>query len=116
MMWGMGWGRCELVGILITGAIGLRVGVPRPVVNTQTLAPEPTWAVTDSTSLPGVHNRFNPGSVAYSGKSSTSVTGDVPPFLAAPADFIPSVINPSRIFPGEGFRSKPEPPAWARPL
>ena len=38
----------------------------------------------------------------------------VPPFLAAPADFIASVIKPSLIFPGEGFISKPEWTAFAR--
>src|SRR5262249_10186991 len=70
----------EFVEILITGAIGLPVGVPSPVVKRTTFAPEPTCAETDSTSLPGVHKRFKPAVVAYSGKSSTAVTGDVPPF------------------------------------
>ena len=59
--------RFELVEIFRTGAIGFPVGVPNPVVNRITLAPAPTCAETDSTSLPGVHCRFNPGSVQYSG-------------------------------------------------
>jgi len=32
-----------------------------------------------------------------------SVIGELPPFFAAPADFIASVINPSLILPGDGL-------------
>ena len=46
--------------IFITGAIGLPVGVPRPVVNTTTCAPPPTMPVTDSTSRPGVSITVSP--------------------------------------------------------
>ena len=46
--------------IFITGAIGLPVGVPRPVVNTTTCAPPPTMPVTDSTSSPGVSMTVSP--------------------------------------------------------
>src|SRR5437588_81239 len=67
MMSGMRLANAEFEDILITGAIGLPVGVPNPVVNRTTFAPAATWAVTHSTSFPGVHKRFNPGSVAYSG-------------------------------------------------
>ena len=49
------------------GVMGFPVGVPRPVVNRTTFAPAPTWAVTHSTSFPGVHCKFNPGTVAGSG-------------------------------------------------
>ena len=42
-------------------------------------------------------------------RSMTSVTGELPPFRAAPADFMASVISPSRIFPGEGLFSNPAP-------
>ena len=45
--------------ILTTGATGLPVGVPRPVVKRMRLTPAPTCAVTLSTSLPGVHSRLN---------------------------------------------------------
>ena len=50
-----------------TGAIGFPVGVPKPVVNSTTLAPAPTCAVTHSTSFPGVHCKFRPATVEYSG-------------------------------------------------
>ena len=46
--------------IFITGAIGLPVGVPSPVVNTTTCAPPPTMPVTDSTSSPGVSMTVSP--------------------------------------------------------
>ena len=46
--------------ILITGAIGLPVGVPSPVVKTTTCAPPPTMPVTDSTSSPGVSITVSP--------------------------------------------------------
>ena len=46
---------------LTTGTAGFPVGVPKPVVNKIILAPDPASAVVDSTSFPGVHNRFNPG-------------------------------------------------------
>ncbi len=49
-----------------TGAIGLPVGVPRPVVKSMMLAPAPASAVVLSTSLPGVHNKLSPGFVTYS--------------------------------------------------
>ena len=104
----------EFVAIFTTGAIGFPVGVPSPVVKSTRLAPAPVCAVTASTSLPGVHSRFSPGVVAYSGKSSTSFTGATPPLRAAPADLIASVISPSSIFPGDGFISKPECTARAR--
>ena len=39
--------------------------------------------------------------------------GEVPPFLAAPADLMASVMRPSRMLPGEGLASKPEPQALA---
>ena len=60
-------GQAELVESFTTGAMGLPVGVPSPVVNKTTLAPAPTCAVTHSTSFPGVHCRLSPGSVEYSG-------------------------------------------------
>ena len=41
------------------------------------------------------------------------MTGAVPPFRAAPADFIASVNRPSRMLPGDGFISNPEPTACA---
>ena len=44
-----------LVESFSTGAIGLPVGVPSPVVKSTRFAPAPTCAVTHSTSLPGVH-------------------------------------------------------------
>ena len=49
------------VDTFITGTAGLPVGVPSPVVNKIKLAPEPARPVVDSTSLPGVHNKFKPG-------------------------------------------------------
>ncbi|MNF89106.1 hypothetical protein D3C84_716180 [compost metagenome] len=52
--------------IFTTGAIGLPVGVPKPVVNNTILAPEPTIAVVHSTSFPGVHNNVKPASLIYS--------------------------------------------------
>src|SRR5215472_16067180 len=67
MMSAMRAASCEFVEIFTTGAIGLPVGVPRPVVNNTTLAPAAVCAVTHSTSLPGVHSRFSPGRVANSG-------------------------------------------------
>src|SRR5579859_695029 len=67
IMSGMRCASLELVETLTTGAMGLPVGVPNPVVKSTTLEPEPTLPVTASTSLPGVHSRFKPGSVAYSG-------------------------------------------------
>ena len=51
---------------LITGVTGFPVGVPRPVVKRMMLAPEPARPVVDSTSLPGVQRRFNPGMLTYS--------------------------------------------------
>ena len=56
-----------LVAILTTGAIGLPVGVPKPVVNKTIFAAAATTAVVDSTSLPGVHNKLRPGLVTFSG-------------------------------------------------
>ncbi|MNH42859.1 hypothetical protein D3C86_1536440 [compost metagenome] len=56
-----------LLDILTTGAIGFPVGVPNPVVKSTILAPEPTSAVVDSTSLPGVQSKFKPGLVTFSG-------------------------------------------------
>src|SRR5437899_11674719 len=67
MMSGMRWLSAVLVEILITGAIGFPVGVPNPVVNMTMLAPEPTCAVTASTSLPGEQSKLRPDCVAYSG-------------------------------------------------
>src|SRR5271156_3021831 len=58
--------KVELVEIFTTGATGFPVGVPSPVVKSTTLAPAATWAVTHSTSFPGVHCKFSPGSVEYS--------------------------------------------------
>src|SRR5579862_1300924 len=55
MMSGIRWASAELVEIFTTGAMGLPVGVPSPVVKSTTLAPAATCAVTHSTSLPGVH-------------------------------------------------------------
>src|SRR5579863_8963801 len=104
----------ELVEILRTGATGLPVGVPRPVVKRTRFAPAPAWAVTHSTSLPGVQRRLRPGVFAYSGKSRTSRTGATPPLRAAPADLMASVVRPSSMLPGEGFISKPECTALAR--
>src|SRR5688500_14382136 len=49
----------------------------------------------------------------YSAYCNTSATGAVPPFFAAPADLMASVIRPSLIFAGEGFISKPDPTASA---
>src|SRR5215204_5273495 len=80
----------ELEDNFTTGAIGLPVGVPSPVVKRTIFAPDPTSAVVLSTSLPGVQSRFNPGFFTFSGYSGTLVTGDVPPFLAAPADLLAS--------------------------
>ena len=48
------------------------------------------------------------------GLAELDLDWDAPPFFAAPADFIASVINPSRMFPGEGFISNPESTAFAR--
>src|SRR5215472_6805055 len=67
MMSAIRWASCELDEIFTTGAIGFPVGVPRPVVNSTKFAPAATCAVTHSTSLPGVHNKFRPGSVTHSG-------------------------------------------------
>jgi len=44
----------------------LPVGVPSPVVNKIKFAPAAAWPVVDSTSLPGVHTKFNPGLTAGS--------------------------------------------------
>src|SRR5580693_1770749 len=84
MMSAMRLASCELVEIFTTGATGLPVGVPRPVVKSTRFAPAPACAVTHSTSLPGVQSRFRPDVVAYCGKSSTSRTGATPPLRAAP--------------------------------
>src|SRR5450432_2126727 len=73
MMSAMRSARVEFVDSLMTGVIGFPVGVPSPVVNRTTLAPAPTCAVTHSTSFPGVHCRFNPGAVEYSGQSRAAV-------------------------------------------
>ena len=106
-----------LVASLTTGAIGLPVGVPRPVVKSTTLAPAPTCAVVASTSLPGVQSRLSPGVRGVLGiVEHVGHRRELPPFRAAPADFIASVINPSLMLPGEGFMSKPEPTACARAL
>jgi hypothetical protein len=56
---GMLGGGDRVAGTLMTGAMGLPVGVPKPVVKSTTVAPEPTSAVVDSTSLPGVQSRFS---------------------------------------------------------
>ena len=47
--------------------MGFPVGVPSPVVNNTRFAPAPTCAVTHSTSFPGVHWRWRPGTLEYSG-------------------------------------------------
>src|SRR5262249_14354446 len=67
MMSCMRWARLPFVESFTTGVMGFPVGVPRPVVNKTMLAPAPTCAVTHSTSFPGVHWRFSPGSREYSG-------------------------------------------------
>src|SRR6188768_1451404 len=56
----------ELLDTLIVGAMGFPVGVPNPVVNNIMVQPEPANAVVDSTSLPGVHNKCNPGLIICS--------------------------------------------------
>src|SRR5436189_513876 len=56
----------ELVAILIVGQTGLPVGVPNPVVNKIKVAPLAALPVVASTSLPGVHTKFNPGLTAGS--------------------------------------------------
>ena len=56
----------ELVATFITGQTGLPVGVPNPVVNKMSVAPEAAFPVVASTSLPGVHTRLKPGLVAAS--------------------------------------------------
>ena len=65
MMSAMRSASVELVEIFTTGATGLPVGVPRPVVKSTRFAPAPACAVTHSTSLPGVQSRLSPGVVAY---------------------------------------------------
>lgn len=42
--------------------------------------------------------------------------GEVPPFRAAPADLMASVMRPSLMFPGEGLVEKSEPTSLARVL
>jgi hypothetical protein len=59
MMSGMRLARVKFVESLMTGVIGLPVGVPRRVVNKTTVAPGPPWAVPHSTSLPSVHSSHN---------------------------------------------------------
>ena len=58
---------CAFPVILMTGAMGFPVGVPRPVVNTTTCAPPPTMPVTDSTSRPGVSMTVRPALVMRPG-------------------------------------------------
>ena len=53
--------RAVFVEIFIVGAAGLPVGVPRPVVNKMSVAPDAALPVVASTSLPGVQTRLNPG-------------------------------------------------------
>ena len=60
--------------ILMTGATGLPVGVPRPVVKTTTCAPPPTMPVTDSTSSPGVSMTVRPDFVMRPAYGTTSTT------------------------------------------
>ncbi|MNR54448.1 hypothetical protein D3C85_1746310 [compost metagenome] len=50
-----------LVATLMTGQMGLPVGVPRPVVNKINVAPDAVFPVVASTSLPGVQTKLSPG-------------------------------------------------------
>jgi hypothetical protein len=45
----------ELVDTLIVGQMGLPVGVPSPVVNKMSVAPDAAFPVVASVSLPGVN-------------------------------------------------------------
>ena len=56
----------KLEEIFKTGQIGLPIGLPKPVVNMITLAPEPAKPVVHSASLPGVQSKFKPDLVACS--------------------------------------------------
>ncbi|MNW10533.1 hypothetical protein D3C71_2077740 [compost metagenome] len=50
-----------LVATLMTGQMGLPVGVPSPVVNKINVAPDAVFPVVASTSLPGVQTKLSPG-------------------------------------------------------
>ena len=57
----------ELLEIFTTGAMGLPVGVPRPVEKRIMFAPAPAMAVVDSTPFPAVQSKDNPGFVTHPG-------------------------------------------------
>src|SRR5215831_9831652 len=78
-------------------------GVPRPVVNSSTVAPLTTIAVDDTPSFPGDSSNDSPWSPTGSPYRSTRDTGARPPFWIAPSDFSSSVVRPPALLPGDGF-------------
>ena len=56
----------ELLDTLIVGQTGLPVGVPKPVVNKMSVAPDAAFPVVASTSLPGVQTKCSPAFFAGS--------------------------------------------------
>jgi hypothetical protein len=54
------------VEIFIVGATGFPVGVPKPVVNKMSIAPDAALPVVASTSLPGVQTKLKPAFFAGS--------------------------------------------------
>ena len=99
--------------ILITGAMGLPVGVPRPVENTMAVAPPATMPVMESMSWPGVSIKYRPflSRGSSSEYSRAPWNGAVFPALyMQPRDFSSMVDRPPALFPGVGWpvrRSSP---------
>ena len=92
-----------MVETFIVGQTGLPVGVPNPVVNKISVAPTAALPVVASTSLPGVQTKLNPVwlRVQYNRAHQQLVMCHLS--LQHLRLLIASVINPSLIFPGEGF-------------
>jgi hypothetical protein len=62
----MRFANAVLLDTFIVGQTGLPVGVPNPVVNKISVAPDAALPVVASTSLPGVQTKLKPGFVAIS--------------------------------------------------
>ena len=114
MMSGIRFAKELFVESLITGAMGLPVGVPSPVVNKDHVA---AGAYLCGHALHVISRGAEQIQARFGG--IFGIIQDCsdrrsPPFFAAPADFMASVSNPSRMFPGDGFMSKLARTAWAR--
>ena len=88
---------------IFTVGTGQPKGVPRPVENSTSCAPDRASAVEATRSFPGALSRLRPGASSFSAYFSTPVTGPEPLFWVQPRALSSSVVMPPALLPGEGF-------------